>query len=105
MEDNVKNIVKSITKQKKYNKKFYKSPLFYLVEDSFRDMRGSRLIEDEDEIQWINSLLEMNRNKLFYKSFYRYSLVYNNLIIEKYYDNEIFYVVHNKSDYLRKFSA
>ena len=102
MEDNVKNIIKDVKEQKKYNKEFYASPLFFLIEESFQELRGSRIIEDKDEIQWINSLLEMNRDKIFYKSFYKYGLALGPLIIEKYYLDRVIYLVHNKDDYIKK---
>lgn len=101
MKKEIENLALNLKAKKAENKSFYNSFLFWEIEKEI-SIHSSQIIVDPKVIQWIDSIFEMNRDIIYFKPYQQYSLVYNDYIIEKYYNNKIIYIIHNKKQYLNK---
>ena len=102
MKESIENFVKTFKENKKRNKKFYNTKDFWDIFYTFNNFKGSEMIEDKLLIMFIESIFENNREIIFYEKWYRYSIAFNHLIIEKYYGETKSYIIHNKNDYLQR---
>lgn len=99
----MENIFTNIKKKKIDNKEFYQTQDFKELWSKIKTLKKSSLIVNE-ETKCIDSLLEVYRNEIFFIPSYKYSLIYDNMVIEKIFSADIFYVVHPLDEYTKIFT-
>lgn len=78
---------------KKERKKYFESLKFNEIWGSIAPFENSLLIEDKNIIKCLDSILESLRDKIFYIQSYKYSVIYDLFVIEKYFLEDTIYVL------------
>ena len=90
------DMIKEFLNEKKERRFFYKTEKFNLIYDELYDNIKDNpvFIENLNYIKLIDSIFEMNKDKVFFQSYSYYGVVYNELIFYKFYvDNNLTYIV------------
>ena len=99
----INNMLKEIIKEKKNRAKFYESLDFMVKFDDLKNSVDSISIIDNAEFcQVIDSIFEIHRKQIFYKSYKVYGLLYEGLYLYKFYhaDDILYLVKTSDSDFL-----
>lgn len=91
------NVISNIKQKKIDNKNYYQTDSFHTEWANIKNkVKTSAIIEDSS---CIDSLLEVHRDQIFFIPNYQYSLIYDNMVIQKIYSDEIIYIVHTLQTY------
>ena len=96
----MKNLINEIKENKVKRKNFYNSNEFHQIfDDIFRHFIDTKskflMINDETHIKCLDSIIEYNKDRLYYTPYKKYTYLYKNIFIEKSVnDNSWLYIIY-----------